>query len=226
MNILIVVAHPDDEVLGVGGTAPILVQKRCKVISCIICSKADARSNRPDEMKLYKNILKAQQILGLDEPILGDFPNIRLNTIPHIELVRFIEDAIIKSRAQIIFTHHPSDLNNDHYHVSIACQAAARIYQRKETIPSLKGLYFMEILSSTDWAFAGQPNHFIPDTFVDIEKTLNKKIEALKVYRGVLRKFPHPRSEKIIRGLAAYRGGQAGLKNAEAFQTAFKSGIL
>jgi len=162
----------------------------------------------------------------LENPILGAFPNIRFNTTPHLELVKFIENAILKTQAQLILTHHPSDINDDHRHTSIACQAAARLFQRTDKVPALKGLYFMEVLSSTDWAFSGQDNLFKADTFVEIGKFLEKKIKAIKAYKGVLREFPHSRSEEVIKALAAYRGGQSGLNNAEAFQTAFRVGIL
>jgi len=226
MNVLIVVAHPDDEVLGAGGTSQVLIGKSCKVTSCIMSYKADARNNRPDEKELYDNMIEAQQILGLESPILGEFPNIKFNTIPHLELVKFIENAIIKTQAQLILTHHPSDINNDHYQTSIACQAAARLFQRTNKVPLLKGLYFMEVLSATDWAFSGQHSLFKPDTFVEIREALEKKIEAIKAYKGVLREFPHSRSEEVIRALAVFRAGQSGLSNAEAFQTAFRTGIL
>jgi len=226
MNVLVVVAHPDDEVLGFGGTAHKMALIGYQITSCILAHKADARKNRPSYDELVKNIIKAHEILGTKEPILGDFPNIKFNVIPHIELVEFIERAIIKTEAQIIFTHHPNDINIDHYYTSMACQAAARLFQRMDKVPRLKGLYYMEILSSTDWAFPGRQNQFQPDTFVEIKESLEIKIEALRAYSGVIRPFPHSRSEKAIRSLAALRGAQAGHQYAEAFQTAFRDGII
>lgn len=222
MSVLAVVAHPDDEVLGLGGTASALARNGIPVCSCILSGQVKARQNRPDMPDLNHDVQRAQEILGLGEPILGEFPNIRFNTVPHLDLVQFIEAAIQQTRADIIFTHHPKDLNNDHMHVSKACQAAVRLFQRKRNVPRLKGLYFMEILSATDWAFPGTGMGFQADTFFCIEETLDKKINALNAYRDVMRDFPHPRSEEILRGLAAYRGGQAGMKYAEAFQTAFQ----
>jgi LmbE family N-acetylglucosaminyl deacetylase len=221
VSVLVVVAHPDDEVLGVGGTASVLANRGVAVRSCILSGKVKARQNRPDLHDLNDDVWRAQEILGLGEPILGEFPNIRFNTVPHLELVQFIEAAIEEAGANVIFTHHPGDLNNDHLHTSRACQAAARLYQRRSGVPRLKGLYFMEILSSTDWAFPKANSQFLADTFFPIEDALDVKLEALDAYRGVMREFPHPRSEEILRGLAAYRGGQAGMEYAEAFQTAF-----
>ena len=219
---LSVTAHPDDEVLGFGGTAYQLTKAGHTVVNCILSGKVEVRVNRPDIEELNQDIKKAEQILGCQPSILGDFPNIRFNTIPHIDLVRFIEQAIELVQPDCIFTHHPYDLNNDHHQVSIACQAAARLFQRKPTKP-LEGLYFMEILSSTDWSFAQSGMQFQPNAFFQIgEDGLEKKIQALEAYRGVMRDYPHPRSKEVITGLAASRGAQAGLNYAESFQTAFQ----
>jgi LmbE family N-acetylglucosaminyl deacetylase len=223
MPVLIVVSHPDDEALGCGGTAARLAAEGIDVYSCILAVEAQARHDRPEVPELIQDMLNAHRLLGVRDPIMGEFPNMDLNRVPHLDLVQFIEEAMVKTQADVIFTHHPHDLNNDHYHTSLACQAAARFFQRQPgKLPRLKALYFMEILSSTDWAFSGR-GEFRPDTYFEIEDTLEKKIEALQAYRGIMRPFPHPRSPEILRGLAAYRGGQAGLRYAEAFQTAFRA---
>jgi len=222
-NVLSVTAHPDDEVLGFGGSAFQFLKKGINVTNCILSGSADARNNRPEIKELYEDTLKAQEILGGANLILGNFPNIKFNTVPHLELVQFIEHAIEKTQPDYIFTHHPSDLNNDHYHTSIACQAAARLFQRKKDIVNLKGLFFMEILSSTDWAFSGFGNEFRPNTFMEIGLDgVKTKTKALSAYRGVVRPFPHPRSEEILLSLATFRGGQAGINYAESFQTGFQ----
>jgi LmbE family N-acetylglucosaminyl deacetylase len=223
MAVLIVVAHPDDEILGCGGTAAALSKAGCEVTSCILSAKAEARRNRPTIGELNKNILTAHKKLRMKFPILGSFPNIRFNTVPHLELVRFIEDAISATGADIIFTHHPCDLNNDHVQTSLACQAAARLSQRRRGIRPLRALYCMEVPSSTDWVFSPGSGQFTPDTFVSIDETIDLKVKALKAYRGVMRDQPHPRSEKILRALASLRGSQAGFKSAEAFQTVFRA---
>ena len=219
-TILSVTAHPDDEVLGFGATAAKLTSQGHKVFNCIRSGKVDVRQMRPELEELNRNIMTAQQILNCEEPIIGDFPNIRFNTVPHHELVKFIESVIETVQPDIIFTHYPYDLNNDHYQVSKACQAAARLFQRRK-IKSLEALYFMEVLSSTEWAFPVDSNIFAPDTFVEIgEEFLNKKIKALEAYAGVMRDYPHPRSYEVLKGLAAFRGSQAGLNYAESFKTA------
>jgi LmbE family N-acetylglucosaminyl deacetylase len=224
MNVLIVVAHPDDEVLGCGIAGAALADAGHSVRACFLASHAEARGGRPEGDELTADMLRAQNLLGFGRPFMGAFPNIRLNTVPHIELVQFIEQALIESEAQLLFTHHPADLNDDHVQSSRACQAAARLFQRRPAVRPLKRLYFMEILSSTDWAFPGTADHFRPDTFIDGSALLERKMQALRAYRGVMRSAPHPRSEPVLRGLAQYRGGQAGLPVAEAFQTAFAAG--
>jgi LmbE family N-acetylglucosaminyl deacetylase len=224
MSTLIVVAHPDDEVLGCGATAAALSEAGHEVYCTILCGEADARRHRPQDEELKADTLDALTTVGIEPATPGSFPNIRLNTVPHLELVQFIESAIVETGATTIFTHHPNDLNDDHLHTSRACQAAARLFQRREGVPRLRSLYFMEILSSTDWAFPGVNDAFRPDTFFEIGRSgLERKLEALAAYRGVMRDYPHPRSREALEGLAALRGGQAGMAYAEAFQTAFNT---
>ena len=222
MSVLLVTSHPDDEVLGCGGLATALSSQGIAVHSCILSSGADARSGRPETSDLLRDVVTAHKMLGVHEYTLGKFPNIRMNTVPHIDLVQFIEEVILRTKADIVYTHHPQDLNDDHRQTSAACQVAARSAQRGKGAPFLRRLYYMEILSSTDWSFPGSGNGFQADTFFEIgEAHLENKIAALQAYQKVMRTFPHPRSVEVIRGLAAYRGGQSGMRYAEAFQTAF-----
>ena len=161
--------------------------------------------------------------LGVGKRILGDFPNIELNRVPHLELVKFIEAAILETNADVIITHHPSDLNNDHLHTSLSCQEAVRLFQRRKGIRPLKELIYMEVLSATDWSMNPSFQKFNPNLFIEIgEEGLRKKIEALAMYREVMREYPHPRSTESLRGLAAYRGSQAAYMYAEAFESVFR----
>ncbi|MDN7124518.1 PIG-L family deacetylase [Pseudidiomarina sp. 1APP75-32.1] len=223
---LIVVAHPDDEILGFGATGAKFAGRGEVCQPIILCGNVNVRNHRPSDQELYDDMCAANKEVAFKEPVLGNFPNIRMNTVPHVEIVQFIEKQIEAFKPARIFTHHPGDLNDDHVQISRACQAAARLYQRREDIPALQALYFMEILSSTDWAFSTTGENFNPSTFVEIgDEFLDKKIKALGHYRKVMRPYPHPRSEEVLRGLAAYRGGQAGLNYAEAFQLVFQQGI-
>jgi LmbE family N-acetylglucosaminyl deacetylase len=222
MRVLIVVAHPDDEVLGCGGTVAALAAKGAEIYSCILCSKVTARAGKPDDSSLYDHVLRAQRELGIADTSFADFPNIAFNTVPHLELVRRIEESMLDTDPSVVITHHPGDLNNDHLHTSLACQAAARVSQRRGQKLALQGLYYMEVPSSTDWALPGHGIPFVPTSFCEIGSAgLAGKLKALAHYEGVMRPYPHSRSAEAITGLAAYRGAQSGTMYAEAFQTAF-----
>lgn len=222
---LIVVAHPDDEILGFGATGAKLTSSGEIVQPIILCGNVDARQMRPSDKELYDDCIAANELLGFNKPVLGSFPNIRINNVDHLELVQFIERQILEFKPARIFTHHPSDLNNDHFQISRACLAASRYYQRRSDIPPLESLHYMEVQSATDWSYETNVDGFRPNLYVEIEKELEKKLEALSCYRNVMREFPHPRSIEAISGLAAYRGGQSGQKYSEAFQTVFKREI-
>lgn len=223
MSYLIVVAHPDDEVLGAGATICKLTSTGVEVNVCILSAQAQARTYRPSDDKLEEDTKRCMALLGVRHVVYGTYPNIKLNSVPHLELVQFIEKVIVDTKADVIITHHPGDLNNDHLHTSLACQAAARLFQRSKEITPLKQLLFMEIPSSTEWGLNSSLKKFEPNTFVEIgEEYLERKIKALSYYEGVMRKYPHPRSKEVLTGLAAYRGGQAGLNYAEAFECVFR----
>ncbi len=226
MKYLFVVAHPDDEVLGAGGTIAKLTSEGNSAEVCILSGEAGARKNRPDTEKLNQDIVGCNKILGVKRVFLGHFPNIEFNCVPHLKMVQFIEKILTITQAEIIFTHHPSDLNNDHYHTSIACQAAVRLFQRNSSIKPIKELNYMEIPSSTEWGMNTSLQPFTPNLFIEItEEGLNRKLKALSQYEGVMRDYPHPRSKTAIKGLAAYRGCQAGMEYAEGFETVFRREI-
>ena len=224
MSYLIVVAHPDDEVLGAGATIHKLARQGKEVNVCVMSGKAEARANRPEDSELEEDMNNSMRVLGVNKVVLGDFPNIQFNTVPHLQLVQFIEKAIEATNADVVFTHHPSDTNNDHVQTSLACQAAIRLFQRRPNINPLKEFLYMEILSATDWSVNSSMKKFSPNVFVEVgDDGIDKKIEALSIYRGVMREYPHPRSTEVLKGLAAYRGSQSGLRQVEAFESVFRS---
>ena len=217
MNYLFVVAHPDDESDAAGGTIAKLVSQGHHVAVAIMVSQAAARRNLSDTLATDEE--KALAILGVEKVYHADFPNIKMNTVPHLELVQFIEHCIDDFQAEAIVTHHPTDTNNDHVMTSYAAQAASRLFQRKPGVPALKLFLYMEVLSSTEWALDSSANRFTPNYFTEIGGDgLKIKLKALAAYKGVMRDYPHPRSEEAISGLAAYRGAQAGCNYAEAFE--------
>ena len=220
MNYLFVVAHPDDEVLGAGATIHKLIRQGNRVAVCTLANHAAARVNISETLQADQ--LNAYKIMGVHNSYVGDFPNIKMNTVPHLELVQLIKKCIQDWQAEFIFTHHPSDTNNDHVVTSYVAQAASHLFQRKEGVPELKQFLYMEVLSSTEWAFDSSSNRFTPNMFVEVGKEgIDIKLKALAAYSGVMRPYPHPRSNEGITGLAAYRGVQAGCSYAEAFESVF-----
>lgn len=220
MNYLVVVAHPDDEILGAGATIHKLVENGNNVAVAIMVSQAAARKDLSSTLTADEEA--ALSLVGVKKTYHADFPNIKMNTVSHLELVQFVESCIEDWRAEVIITHHPSDTNNDHVQTSYAVQAASRLFQRRDNIPALKELLYMEVPSSTEWSFDTSANRFTPNYFVEIGKEgVEIKVQALAKYKGVMRPYPHPRSLEALEGLAAYRGAQAGCNYAESFECAF-----
>lgn len=221
-KILIVVAHPDDEVLGCGGFINSF-SKSNEIFSCILSGDVEAREKRPDLTLLNENITESNSILGIRESFVGQFPNIKFNNVDHLDMVQFIEKVIINIQPTVIVTHHPNDLNNDHFHVSQACQAASSLYLRRTDLNPLESLCFMEILSSTEWSYSNTQSTYQPNTFIELsEEDIDMKIQALNAYKDVMRPWPHSRSAEVIKSHAIYRGAQFGVKYAESFQTIFQ----
>lgn len=223
MKYLLVVAHPDDEVLGAGAS----MWKWCKngdtVDVAIMCTEAKARAFRPSDAELDGDKDAAMTFLGVKKIYEGSFPNIEMNTVPHLKLVQFIESAIKESDPDIVITHHPADTNNDHMQTSMACQEAVRLFQRRPEVKRVKEFWYMEVPSCTEWKINNSMNTFNPNTFVEVGKEgVDAKIQALSMYRGVMRPYPHPRSAEYIMGLAAMRGGQWGCNYAESFEVVIR----
>lgn len=218
MKYLIVVAHPDDECLCAGASIWKWVKEGNSVDVCVMCSQAQARSRRPSDENLASDMKSSMSFLGIQNIFEGDFPNIKMNTCPHLELVQFIEKAILASQPDIVITHHPADVNDDHHQTSMACQAAIRLFQRRPDVKALREFWYMECLSATDWSLATE-GKFDPNTFVEIgEDGIDAKINALQIYRDIMRPYPHPRSEECVKANATVRGAQSGTNYAEAFQ--------
>lgn len=227
MNYLVVVAHPDDEVLGAGATIQKLTASGHVVDVCIMSSEAKARAFRPDDDALNEDMDKSTKMLGIRKRYHGTFPNIEMNTVSHLQLVQFVEKAIMENEPDVIITHHPRDTNNDHLHTFLACQAAIRLFQRRPELKPVKELWYMEVLSATDWSVNTAMNRFLPNTYVEIgQEGVDIKLKALAQYRGVMRPYPHPRSEESIRSLATIRGSESGCMYAEAFECALRRIVL
>lgn len=224
MKVLVAVAHPDDEVLGFGASGWRLGKLGDEVRVCFLSGSVNARRFRPSDEALQNHARIAQEVLGFGDPWFGPFPNIRMNSVPHLELVQYVEAAIVEHGADLIVTHHPHDVNDDHRQVAKATLAAARLHQRgHQGAPPVRALLHMEVLSSTDWQYASEGSPFSPDTYFECgSAAIEKKIEALRAYEGVMRPYPHPRSVEAIRALAVVRGAESGQEMSEAFVTGFR----
>lgn len=223
MKFLIVVAHPDDEVLGAGASIYKWTHAGNDVDVCIMSAEAKARAFRPGDTELDDDTHAALAYLGINKEYEGKFPNIEMNTVPHLQLVQHIEKAILDSEPDIVITHHPADTNNDHLQTSLACQEAIRLAQRRPEVKPLKEFWYMEVPSCTEWAINSAMELYKPNCYVEVGlEGVQAKLKALSMYRGVMRPYPHPRSNEYISGLAAFRGSQFQLNYAEAFEVVLR----
>ena len=224
MKYLLVVAHPDDEVLGAGASMFKWSREGHQIDVANMCTDAKARAFRPEDKELDEDLNASSDFLGIHRKFEATFPNIEMNTVPHLKLVQFIESAIRESEPDIIITHHPADTNNDHLQTSMACQEAVRLFQRRPEVKRVRELWYMEVPSCTEWKINSAMVSFNPNCYVEVGKEgVDAKVKALSMYRGVMRPYPHPRSAEFIEGLAAYRGGQWGLMYAEAFEVVVRA---
>lgn len=223
MKYLIVVAHPDDEVLGAGASIYKWSHSGDAVNVCIMSTEAKARAFRPEDEELNDDLNASAHYLGVGKKYEYTFPNIEMNTVPHIQLVQAIEKAILDCQPDVVITHHPADTNNDHLQTSLACQEAIRIHQRRSEVKPISEFWYMEVPSCSEWAINSAFQKFEPNCYVETgEECIDAKIKALGMYRGVMRPYPHPRSSEYIKGLAAIRGSQWGLDYAEAFEVVLR----
>ena len=218
-HVLVIAAHPDDEVLGCGGTIARLVRDGVRCDCLILGEGLSARNgNRDidDELRLALSVgrKKAEEILGFQENIWLDLPDNQFDTVPLLDIIRKVEKTIHELTPDTIFTHSATDVNKDHNLVHEAVITATR--------PTMdcpvRSLYAFEIPSSTEWGF-GHGGVFNPDVFFNIEDTIDVKVQAMDAYVSEVRKFPHPRSATLLRALSQVRGSAAGFHHAEAYET-------
>lgn len=218
-KILIVAAHPDDEILGCFGTVARLIKEGYEAYTLILgegkTSRDDKRvvENKKDEIEILNSeIQKANDIIGIKKTFVYDFPDNRFDSVDLLDIIKVISKVKDKIKPDIIFTHYEKDLNIDHQITYKAVITATRPIENE----SVKEIYSFEILSSTEWNY---PLSFSPDTFFDISDTLDLKLKAMSEYKSELCRYPHPRSLEGIKLNAQYQGMRVGKNFIEAFKS-------
>lgn len=221
MNILVIAAHPDDEVLGCGGTIARLAAEGHRVSILILGEGISSRYNDPHEAdpvllkQLHAQAEAIGKFLGAAEVSLAKFPDNRFDTVPLLDIIKTVEAHVERIKPETIYVQHGGDLNVDHALTFRAVLTATRPMKGG----SVKRVLAFEVGSSTEWAFQRFSPVFRPNAFQDITSTLEKKIAAMAMYEGESRPFPHPRSAQAIRAKAQTWGSVTGCDAAEAFDT-------
>lgn len=217
MGVLVVAAHPDDEILGCGATLARLAQAG-ETVDILILGEGAASRRQEDAAKeiakLSDAAAAAAETLGARSPKMAGFPDNRLDTLPLLDVIQEIEAVVGAARPDTVFTHHGGDLNVDHRIAHEATVTACRPLPGS----TVRRLYAFETVSSSEYATRAVGEAFRPNRFVDVSAFMDHKKRAIDCYAFEMRAFPHPRSWENIVSLAKLRGAQSGLAAAEAFE--------
>jgi LmbE family N-acetylglucosaminyl deacetylase len=209
-RVLVVAAHPDDELLGCGGTLA-LHAKAGDFVSAIIVCEGESLRYGEQGVGQREHIRLAARTLGISDVRALSFADQRLDTLTLTEIITPLEASIREIRPQIVYCQYGGDLNRDHQLLFQAVLVAVR-----PTEPYIEAIYAFDTASSTEWNY---PRSFAPDTWVDISSTLEQKIAAMACYTSEVREYPHPRSLDALRYRARAWGNQCCLDAAESFMT-------
>lgn len=217
-NVLVISAHPDDEVLGMGGTIAKLVKNGCVVDHLIVTDGSSSQYRDSDHLAEIiaakkKETRNCADILGVRNIYYGELPDMKLDTIPHIRINSVIEEVIDKVQPDTVFTHFWGDVNCDHQNVYKSTLVAVRPLMGM----MVRELYCYRVPSSTEWTPNKADTMFMPNYFVDIEKFAEQKYKAFACYSTELRDYPHPRSIQYLRETDKTAGLRVGLLSAEEF---------
>jgi LmbE family N-acetylglucosaminyl deacetylase len=219
-SVLVIAAHPDDEVLGCGGTIARHADSGDQVQVLIVAEGATSRQRRRDRneatqklTELAKAARHASAILGAQDVELLDLPDNRLDSLDRLDLIKQIEEQIARYQPEVVYVHHAGDVNVDHRRLHEAVVTACRPTPGQP----VRQLLSYEVASSTEWQPPGSAPAFQPNWFVDISAQWPRKRQALQAYATEMQAWPHARSIDAIEHQARWRGAQAGVEAAEAF---------
>ncbi|EMJ86748.1 PIG-L deacetylase family protein [Leptospira meyeri] len=220
-KILVVAAHPDDEVLGCGGTMARLAEEGHDVHVLILAEgltsreiKRDRESKLSELNSLSNDANKANLSLGVKTVELYDFPDNRMDSIDRLDVIKVVERKIDDIGPSVIFTHFGNDLNVDHRITNDAVVTACRVYPNQV----VEELFFFEVASSTEWQISPNFGSFQPNVYYKLSlQQMEKKKNALSIYESEMRPFPHARSIEAVEALGKWRGTNIGYSFAEAF---------
>lgn len=224
MKVLVIAAHPDDEVLGCGGTIARLTDQGHTVHVAILGQGAASRfapgspQAAAEVAALQDRSREAARILGVAQVHHFGLPDNRFDSLDLLDVVQPLERLAEELGPEVVYTQHGGDLNVDH---AVTFRATLTAF-RPLTGNPVRELLAYEVASSTEWAFGQFAPAFAPDTFVDVSAFLDRAVAALAAYGSELRAFPHPRSERAIRAQAQWRGATVGMAAAEAFATVWR----
>lgn len=220
-NVLVIAAHPDDEVLGCGGTIARLSEEGYGVYVLILAEgltsreiKRDRESKQSELNSLSNDANRANLSLGVKSVELFDFPDNRMDSIDRLDVIKIVERKIEEIKPSIIFTHFINDLNIDHRITSDAVVTACRAYPGQV----VEEIYFFEVASSTEWQISPNLGSFQPTVYFRLNAShMEKKKIALSFYESEMREFPHARSIEAVEALGKWRGANIGYEYAESF---------
>lgn len=219
-KVLVIAAHPDDEILGVGATVVKHIKNGDECNALILgegmTSRYDNRNMADINIvrELHKATFNAAKVIGFKEVFLESLPDNRFDSVDLLDIIKVIEEYLEKLKPDIIYTHHGGDLNVDHRKTYEAVLTATRPIDGNQ-YP--KEIYCFETVSSTEWNFE-YSNCFRPNYFVDVTDFLEVKLKAMECYKGELKQFPHPRSIDNLEVSAKKWGSVVGKKYVEAFE--------
>lgn len=213
-RVLVLAAHPDDEILGMGGTIAVHARVRTDTVR-IVCVTDGSSTQYPGDAKRRRQkdaeAVAAAAELGVDEYVHLDLPDMRLDTLSHVEVNAVVEEQVRAFAPDVVYTPHP-DVNLDHRVLFDSVAVATRPTPGQ---PVRRVLTYAPT-SSTEWTPAAR-NWFVPNWYVDISTTLGHKLAAFAKYQTEHRAYPHPRSERALRAHAELHGATVGCEYAEPF---------